>query len=292
MELIQQFLQSTWNDLVTYPFLQRMVIASLLVSVTCSILSVFVVLKKLAFIGQGISHSAFGGIAFGLWLFPALTAPNLWVYLITVGFCVLVAFFIAYTSRSEIISEDSAIGIFFVTSMALGVILLAQRHTYTTDVTSYLFGKVAAVSREDLFCLGGLFLLVSLCVMVFFRDLYASAFDTAFAGVIGAPTSFLHYLLLFLLSLTIVLSVKIVGIILVTAFLVIPGASALLVTIQFKRMVLVSVSIGILAALAGIAISNKSTSLPAGATMVVVQFGIFILLFILQRTRRWLAKTS
>lgn len=288
MELINDFLVSSWNDLCAYPFLQRALAASLLASLTCSLLSVFVVLKKLAFIGQGISHSAFGGIAFGLWLFPALSSPDLRVYLITVAFCVLVAFCIAYTSRANLISEDSAIGIFFVSSMAMGVIMLSMRETYTTDITSYLFGKVLAVTNAEIVYLALLFLLVAAVTLYFFRDLYAYCFDTAFAENIGLPATFLHYLLLFLLSITIVLSVKVVGIILVTAFLVIPGACASQMTYRFTRMIGFSLLIGAVSAAGGIAVSNQTANLPAGATIVAIQFGFFLFLVLTQRIGKWL----
>ena len=188
MESLHQLVSGIAQDFQTYPFLQRTLIASVLVGLTCSFLSVFVVLRKLAFIGQGISHAAFGGIALGLWLFPALSAPNLTVYGITLGFCLLVAVFIAFTSRTEMVSDDSAIGIYFAVSMAVGVIFMSLRTNYTTEVFHFLFGTVLAVTPEDLYYLGGLAILVFGAGILHFKELYAYCFDPIFAEVIGIKT--------------------------------------------------------------------------------------------------------
>jgi len=260
-----------------------MLIGTLLVSLVCSILSVYVVLKKLAFIGQGISHSAFGGIAFGLWLFPALTSPNLTVFLITIGFCLFVALLIGFSTRTHHISEDSAIGIFFATSMALGVIFMSLRENYTTEVSHYLFGTLMAISNLDLQLLSALSVLVLLSVLIFYKELYAFCYDESYADTLGIPTGFLHYWLLFLLALTIVLSAKMVGVILVTAFLVIPGTCAQLMTWRFNRMVFFSLFIGLLTSAAGIILSAQVLDIPPAALIVTLQFALFIILLLFHR---------
>ena len=285
MDNLLPYVSDLIRDFHTYPFLLRTLLASILVGLTCSFLSVFVVLKKLAFIGQGISHAAFGGIALGFWLFPALTTPNLSVYGITVGFCMLVAFGIALTSRTEMVSDDSAIGIYFAASMALGVIFMSLRANYTTEVFHFLFGTVLAVTPEDLYYLTGLAILVFGAGLLHFKEFYAYCFDPLFAEVIGINTSFLHYLLLSLLALTIVLAVKVVGVIMVTAFLVIPGACARQMTLRFKWMVFFSLLVGIFSSVVGVLLSNSKLDLPPGALIVAVQFAIFLLLQIVQRMK-------
>jgi ABC-type Mn2+/Zn2+ transport system permease subunit len=289
-------MDALYRDFLTYPFMQRMLIGALLVSFTCSLLSVFVVLRRMAFIGQGISHAAFGGIAFGLWLFPALATPDLRVYAITVAFCLAVAGLIGFSSRSERLSEDSAIGIFFVAGMAAGVIFLSLRETYTTDVFNYLFGTILAVNEQDLWLIGGLAGLVFVLILLNLKELYAFCFDEVYADTLGISTTFLHYLLLFLLALTIVLSVKVAGVILVTAFLVIPGACAAQMTYRFKWMLLLSVLIGTFTAGGGLLLSNHLSQdvleLPPSAMIVVVQFALFLLILLIHQLRRWLHYTE
>lgn len=290
MDTLINFLQQHLADFWTYPILRNMLAGTMLVSLSCSLLSVFVVLKKMAFIGQGISHAAFGGIALGMLLFPALTSPNWIVYLITLSFCIIVALTIGFASRTKKITEDSAIGILFASSMALGVIFLSLRQSYTSDVFNYLFGTVMAITVNDLYLLSGLTVLVLLSHIIFFKEYYVYCYDETYADTLGIPTGFLHYWLLILLSITIVLSAKIVGVILVTAFLVIPGACAQLMTWRFNRMVVISVMIGIITSFAGIYISsqgvtflNRELNFPPGALIVTLQFIFFVLLLVFLR---------
>ncbi len=290
MENWYAFVEPYLQDFYQHTFLQRMLFGTLLVSLACSLLSVYVVLKKMAFIGQGISHSAFGGIAFGLWLFPALASPNLTVFLITLGFCLFVALLIGFSTRTHQISEDSAIGIFFATSMALGVIFMSLRESYTTDVSHYLFGALMAISKLDLQLLSALAVLVLFSIVMFYKELYAFCYDESYADTLGIPTGFLHYWLLFLLALTIVLSAKMVGVILVTAFLVIPGTCAQLMTCRFNKMVFFSLFIGLITSAIGIVLSSQVLDLPPAALIVTLQFAFFLFLLLIHRFRQLIKK--
>lgn len=263
--------------LASFQFMQQALLAGVLVGAVCSALSVYVVLRRMAFIGQGISHAAFGGVALGLYLFQAPTAwADLGIDLTTALFCVGVALLIGLVSKRGLVSTDSAIGIFFAAAMALGIVLVALRETYAADVITYLFGSILAVTRTDVIVMVILSAVVFLLLAVFYKELLYYTFDEHMAAVSGLPTGFLHYLLLVLLALTIVVSVKVVGLVLVSAFLVIPGATARLLARSFNGMLALSLVLGVGSAIAGLVLSHYA-SLPSGATIVLTQFLAFVL---------------
>ena len=273
---------SFWYALVHFRFMQHALIAGVLVGAVCSALSVYVVLRRMAFIGQGISHAAFGGVALGLYLFQDSASSNdLGVNVTTALFCVAVAVLIGVASKRRLVSADSAIGIFFAAAMALGVILVALRERYTADVVTYLFGSILAVTPSDVLSILVLTTLVFLALAVFYKELLYYTFDERMAAAAGLPVGFLHYLLLIMLALTIVVSIKVVGIVLVSAFLVIPGATARLLAKSFSSMMALSLVIGVFSAMAGLVVSHYAR-LPSGATVVMAQFLIFSVVSLLR----------
>ncbi len=263
--------------LLHYRFLQQALIAGLLVGAACSALSTYVVLRRMAFIGQGISHAAFGGVALGLYLFGNSPSADTALSITTAIFCIAVALAIGAITRRREISADSAIGIFFAAAMALGIVLVSLRRQYTADVITYLFGSILAVSPADLVAIAILAAIVGICIIGFYKELLYYTFDERMAAASGLPVAFLHYLLVTLLALTVVVSIKVVGIVLVSAFLVIPGATAKLLASSFRQMMLLSLLIGVACALAGLAISFYAR-LPSGATIVLTQFAVFAII--------------
>ncbi|MBN1592235.1 MAG: metal ABC transporter permease [Candidatus Coatesbacteria bacterium] len=272
------------ESLQTFEFMRNAFLAGIIVGVTCSILSVYVVVKRLAFIGQGISHSAFGGVALALFLFQDSVGADLKVNIVTLIFCLLVAALIGWASRGRRISEDSAIGIFFAVSMAAGVIFIAMRHRYTGEVFSYLFGDILGVSSVDIASITILAVLVLGVIIAFFKEIFFFCFDERLATISGLPTRFLHYLLLILLAFTIVISIKVVGIILVSAFLVIPGATAKLLSASFKKMLVIATALGTTSSLIGL-YASYHLDIPSGATIVLVQFAMLALAMLYKRLR-------
>lgn len=268
-----------------FRFMQQALLAGVLVGAACSALSVYVVLRQMAFVGQGISHAAFGGVALGLYLFQSSpSVAPLGINIVTGLFCVAVALLIAYTSKRRLVSADSAIGIFFSAAMAFGVVLVALRKKYTADIMSYLFGSILAVTPADvataLVLSGAVFLLLAL----FYKEFLYYVFDEHMAAASGVPVGLLHYLLLVMLALTVVVSVKVVGIVLVSAFLVIPGATARLLARSFNGMMAIAMALGVGASVGGLALSHYAR-LPSGATIVLVQFVCFLLVSAAVSTR-------
>lgn len=275
-------LERVFHDLVVYDFWRRAVIGGLVIALLCSLLSVYVVLKRMAFIGQGISHSAFGGIALGVLLFSGTPGAEVKIYLTTLLFCVCVAFLIAATTRHSKVSDDSAIGIFFVFSMALGIIFFKAARGYNQDVFSFLFGSIVALTRFELVAMCVLAAVVIIPLLLMQKELLYYTFDEEMAAVSGIPVNFLHNLLLFFLALTIVVSVRLAGIVLVSAFLILPGATAQLLVSRFHWMVILSVITGVLTTFLGLFLS-AATDWPTGATVVVVQFIAFMAVFLMRK---------
>jgi ABC-type Mn2+/Zn2+ transport system permease subunit len=268
------------TEILGYTFMQRALMASLLIGTVTSIIGVYVVLRGLAFIGAGIAHASFGGVALGflLGVNPVVSA---------VIFCLCTAWAIAFTSERTEVKEDTAIGIFFAATMALGVLFIGLMGEYNVDLFGYLFGSVLSVTLVDLWTSGILGAAVLLIIALFFKELLFITFDQEMAQVSGLPAKGLYVLLLSVMALTIVLSIKVVGIILVSAMIIIPAASAYQLSEDFRTMMGLSVLIGNFSAVAGLLLSYRLDT-ASGATMVLTATLIFFLsAFFSPRRRQW-----
>lgn len=267
-------------EILGYTFMQRALLASLLIGTVTAIIGVYVVLRGLSFIGAGIAHASFGGVALGflLGVNPLFT---------TVAFCLLTAWGIAWTSQRAEVKEDTAIGVFFAATMALGILFIGLMRGYNLDLFGYLFGSVLAVTGADLWLSLLLGAGVLLTVGLFFKELLFITFDPEMARVSGLPADRLYLLLLSLIALTIVLSIKVVGIILVSALIVIPAAAAYQWTEDFRRMMVLAVLIGDTSAVAGLFLSYRLDT-ASGATMVLTATAIFFLSVLLSPRHRGL----
>lgn len=264
-------------ELLSYGFMQRALAAGAVVGLVCSIVGVFVVLRGLSFIGAGISHAAFAGVAVSL----LLGIPPLFGAFV---FCALIAVVIGYASRAGRIREDTSIGIFFAASMAFGVALLGALPGSNVDVFSYLFGGILTVGRFDLYLSLVLGAVVLGLVWLFYKELVAVVFDENLARIGGTPAVFLAYLLLVLLALTVVVSMSLVGVILVSALIVTPAATALQLARDFDRVVLVSAIIGVGSTEAGLVLSYYLNTAP-GPSIVLLSTLIFLMAVLVRRSR-------
>lgn len=257
-------------------FFQRALIAGVLLSLLCGVLSVFVILRRMAFVGVGISHSAFGGVALGflLGLDPLLSG---------IGFAVAVALLIEWAQERGRLEEDAAIGIFFAVAMAMGVVFLSLSRTYNVDVFGFLFGNILAVGPAQLGQIAVISLVVLATVAFFYKELVFLSFDEEMAWVSGVPVKALRYLFLVLLALVIIMAIYLVGIILVSALLVIPGAVARNLTRNIDGMLWMSVAAAVGATLGGMFLS-LGLDWPSGATVVLV---LGLAFFASQIWRQW-----
>jgi zinc transport system permease protein len=258
-------------EALEYPFMQRALIAGLMVAFLASYYGVFVVQRGLSFLGNGLAHAAFGGVALGLLL---RREP----LLVAVPFTVFISFAITWVRQRTTLASDTVIGIFFAVSMAAGIIFLAMQEDYTADAFSYLFGSILAITETDLWVTGFVVLLAILAQPLWGRWAYAT-FDRELAMADRVPVVLDEYLLSMLLSVTIVVSVKVVGIVLISAFLVIPAAAARLLAHKFSTMTWLSVVFGLVSTIAGLW-GSYLLDVPSGATIVLIQAAIFLCCFL------------
>jgi ABC-type Mn2+/Zn2+ transport system permease subunit len=252
------------HDWIELGFLRRALAAGVLTAISCGLLSPYVVLRRMAFAGHGLSHAAFGGAAVAILLGLPLTLGG-------AIFAGILAVFIAFWTRKGELSEDSAIGLLVAASMAVGVICLSMRKRYTQDIFSFLFGNILAVLPNDLIFSAVIGAITVVCMLGLSRPLMAATFHEELAHVEGVPVERLRMLLFVLIAMNVVAAMKLVGAILVSALLVVPGALALLVSRRFIGVQIVSLVVGIAAVLVGMAVSYV-LDLPSGAVIALLLF--------------------
>ena len=255
-----------------YVFMQRALLAALMVGVLCSVVGCYVVLRSMAFLGDALAHAILPGVAIAYLLDGNLTVGALIA-------AIVVALGIGFVSRQGVIREDTAIGILFAAALSLGVVLISSIQTYAVDLSHILFGNVLGVSTADLWLTGGLGLVVLLSVIVCYRPFLVISFDPVLAATLRLPAGLLNNLMLVLLALTIVVSLQTVGVGLVAAMLVTPAATAYLLTRRLRNMMLVSAGFGALASLVGLYISYYA-NVVSGAAVVLTATVFFLLAFL------------
>ncbi len=249
-------------DLLQYDFIQNALAAAILASIACGIIGVYVVVKKIVFISGGIAHASFGGVGLSYYLG---IDPIIGV----IPFSLASALVMGTVSKKSKIPEDSAIGILWSLGMALGVIFVYLSEGYTSDLMYYLFGNILMVLNSDLYLMLALDVIIVGAVYLFYKEFLALCFDEEFTTVQGLPTQKLYLLLLCIIALTIVVLIKVVGIILVIALLTIPASLSRKFTHNLPRMMLISVFIGTLISITGIVLSSL-LDVPSGATIILV----------------------
>lgn len=260
-----------------YPFMVRGLMSSLMVGTLCAVVGTYVVLRGMAFFGDALAHAILPGIAIA--------------YLLDVNFfwgalamSLLTAVGIGYLSGQGKIKEDTAIGIFFAASFALGVGLLSTVKSYSVDLTHILFGNVLSVSTTDLLLTAGLGLLVLVLIFFFYKEFLVISFDPVLAATLKLPLNLLNYLLLITIAMTIVVSLQTVGVALLVAMLVTPAATAYLLTHSLWKMMLIGSVVGAFSSVTGLYVSFY-TNIASGAAVVLVCTACFILVFMFSPKR-------
>jgi zinc transport system permease protein len=261
-------------ELFALPFMQRALLGGLMVGLLASYYGPFVVQRRMAFLGNGLAHAAFGGVALGIWM----QSEPLWFAL---PFTVAVAAGMVWVRERGGLADDTVIGVFFALSMALGMVFIAMSRDFTGDAFRFLFGSILAVGPADLAASGAVLLLTLVLLPLWPRWAYAT-FDRRLAQADRLPVLRDDYVLAILLALTIVVSIKVVGIILASAFLVLPAASARLLATSFVGMTLQSIALGMFAVCGGLVLAFQ-VDLPAGPVIVLLQGALFALALLLRR---------
>lgn len=265
-------------DLLSYDFMQRALLAGMAVSLLCSVLSLFVLLKRMAFAGIGISHAALGGVSAGLvtGVSPLLSAMVV---------CVATALGIGAITRGGRLNEDVAIGILTTGLMAFGVVLIGFASGYQGDLFSYLFGNILAVSGTQLAGLGVVVVLVLGFVGLMFKELLFISFDEEVAQVTGIPARALYYGLLVAVAVTVVMAIQVVGLVLASALLVIPAATGYQLAENWRGVLVVSILVGWFAVIGGLTVSYL-WDVASGGAIVLVLVTCFFIAFAASPSRR------
>jgi zinc transport system permease protein len=263
------------TELLSYDFFRNAILAALLSSIVCGIIGTYIVAKRLVFISGGITHASFGGIgmAYFLGMNPIIGAGI---------FAILSAFGIEYLSGRVDVRQDSAIGVFWSLGMAVGIIFIFLSAGYSPNLMSFLFGSILTVNALDLVMMSGLALAIALFFILFFRTILYIAYDEEYARTKQMPVTFMNYLLLSLVALTIVVNIRTVGVILVISFLTLPQITANTFTKDFRKLIFLSTGIAMLGSVGGLLVSYW-LNLPSGPVIICC----FVVVFAVARLLQW-----
>ena len=263
-------------EALSYGFMQKALIAGIAVGLICSFMGTFLVLRRYSLFGDGIAHVAFGGISVGLFLgvFPLWTA-------------FIVSIFgglgLQKLRQSTKISGDSAVAVVLVSGLAVGVILVSSSGGFSVDLFSFLFGSILLISQEDTIMILALSAGIIATLTIMQKQFLHLTFNEEQAKLSGMRTTLLNYAFVVLASITVVTSMRLVGILLISALIVIPNITAMMFGKGFKKTVLISMSISVISVVSGILVSYAINVAPSG-TIVVIAVGILIGTLVLKST--------
>ncbi len=255
-------------------FIQRALLSGTFIAVSCASLGVFLVLKRLSLIGEGLSHFTFGTIGLGLLL-------NVYPFYVAAPLAVLASFWILHLAEHANVYSDAAIGLISAIGIALGILLASKAGGFNVDLFSYLFGDILAVSKVETVFAVVLSLMVMITIIFFFNELFAITFDEDFARVQGIKTRRMDRLLVLLTAMTVILGIKVVGTMLVASLIIFPSISALQIAKGFSQALVIAVLIAIGSVLFGILLAFL-LDFPAGATIVMINFAFFLLMTLIK----------
>ncbi len=267
---------------LSYEFMQRGMLASILVGIVCAVVGTYVVLRGMAFFGDALAHTILPGIALGYLVSGGAREPLFWWAL---GTAVVASLGIGAISRNAEIKEDTAIGIIFAGMFALGSAMISTVRSYAVDLSHFLFGDVLSVSTQSLWLIlifGGLVLMV---IFAFYKEFMTLSFDPVLAATLRLPVGMLNNLLLALIAVTVAVSLQTVGVALMVAMLVTPAATAYLLTHSLSRMMMLAALFASLSGVIGLYLSYY-LSIASGAAIVLTATLFFMLAFGWKRIRR------
>lgn len=260
-----------------YDFIVRALLAAVIVGVVCSILGTYIVLRGMAFLGDAMAHTILPGVVIAFFLGWPLAVGALIMGVVT-------ALGIGVLTRRAALKEDTAIGVIFAGFFALGVALLSARGNYSIDLAHFLFGNLLGVSATDLLVTAGLGAVVLAVIFLFYKEFLVLSFDPLLAETLRLPTTFLNYLLLMLIAVTIVVALQVVGVALMLAILVTPAAAASFVTRRLPSMMALSAAIGVFSGVAGV-YASYYLNIASGPAVVLVATAIFLVVLGLAAVR-------
>ncbi|MBO5720528.1 MAG: metal ABC transporter permease [Bacteroidales bacterium] len=256
-------------EIVQYSFFINAAIAITLISVVAGIVGTYIVSRRMLFITGGITHTSFGGLGLGMYMgvSPTLTA---------LIFALASAFGIEILSRGGRVREDSAIAVFWTLGMAIGIMFVYITPGYNTGLTGFLFGDILTVTKNDLYLYAIYATFLVVISVIFRKEILYTAFDRDFAMMRGVKVGFIEYLAIIVISLAIILTVKLIGIMLLLSFLSLPQMSVEIFNKSYNKIVILSMFISVVGGLAGLILSSY-INLPTGATIVFILALIYLL---------------
>ena len=263
-------------EALSYGFMQKALVAGIAVGIICSFMGTFLVLRRYSLFGDGIAHVAFGGISVGLFLgvFPLWTA-------------FIVSIFgglgLQKLRQSTKISGDAAVAVVLVSGLAVGVILVSSSGGFSVDLFSFLFGSILLISNEDTMMILGISAGIITTLVILQKQFLHLTFNEEQAKLVGLRTTLLNYAFVVLASITVVTSMRLVGILLISALIVIPNITAMMFGKGFKKTVCISMGISTISVTSGILLSY-SLNLAASGTIVIIAVGILVGTLILKST--------
>lgn len=267
---------------LTYGFMQRGLIASVLVGIVCAVIGTFIVLRGMAFFGDALSHTILPGVAVGYLVSGDARGSLFWWAL---GTAILSALGIGAISKRTHLREDTSIGVVFAGMFALGIALISTVRSYAVDLSHFLFGDVLGVSSQDLVTILVFGAAVLVAVWFFYRQLIVVSFDPLLAATLRLRTRFLNNLLLILIAITVAVSLQIVGVALMVAMLVTPAATAYLLTRRLSHMMLIAAMIAILSSLIGL-YASFYMSISSGAAVVLTATLFFVITWVVMGRKK------
>lgn len=254
--------------ILEYSFFRNAVIGSILASILCGYIGTYIVTRRLSFISGGITHASFGGIGIGVFLGvnPIISAMI---------FSILSAFGIQWMTRRGNVREDSAIAMFWTFGMSIGILFCFLTPGFMTDLPSFLFGSILTIDAANLWLLTALSLLAMILFKIYGRVIVSVAFDPVFAKSQRLPVDIIENIMMALIAMTIVSTLRMVGVVLAMSLLTIPQMTANLFTYNYKRMILLSIVFGVLDCLVGLSLSYM-LNVPSGATIIFVGIIIYV----------------
>jgi len=262
-------------EALQYEFMRNALMAGVLVSITCGIIGTFVVTNRIVFLSGGIAHAAYGGIGLGYFFKfnPVLGA---------IIFSLASALGMGIVHRKTRQRADTIIGVMWAIGMALGIIFVDLTKGYKADLMSYLFGSILAVPSSDLLIMLALDIVIILLVMLFYKELLAVSFDETFAAVSGVPVDAIYLMLVAMIALTVVMMMRVVGLIMVIALLTMPAAISGMLVKDMRKMMVLAIILGILFTTTGLWLSY-SLNLTSGATIILVSGAAYLVTMVLKR---------
>lgn len=264
-------------DLLSYTFFQNALLGSLFASIACGIIGSYVVIRRLVFISGGITHASLGGIGMGFYfgwnpIFSAMI------------FSILSAFGIEWLSSRQGVREDSAIGSFWSLGMAIGIIFIYLKPGFAPNLSDYLFGNILTIAKPDIIYLAILSTILIITFLLFGKQILFAAFDPDFAKTRNLPVNLIKYAMMMGIAITIVLSIRLVGIVLLMSILTVPQMTANLFTSNFVKMIFLSILLGFFGCLVGLFLSAV-LDVPSGVFIIFTQIIVFLL-------SRWIVRVK